>query len=63
MILNPGFFKFSGRNPTQAEWVAAITEYLTHEERGLTPNQIAPLMGITPGSVCRLRLLSREARR
>jgi hypothetical protein len=62
MILNPGFFRFNGRNPTQAEWVAAITEYLTHEARGLTPNQIAPLMGITPGSVCRLRLLSREAR-
>lgn len=62
MKLNPGFFRFEGRNPTQSEWEFYLREYERHEAHGLTPNEIAATLGITGGTACRLRLLSRELR-
>lgn len=57
-----GFFRFYGTNPTQAQWHQAIAEYEQHESRGLSPNEIGDQMGVTRGTACVLRRLSREAR-
>lgn len=56
------FFRFEGRNPTQAEWAYYLNEYARLEAAGLEPNAIGDALGISRGSACRLRLLSREAR-